>query len=1203
MKLKKLEVSGFKSFLDKTRIDFAGGISAIVGPNGCGKSNVIDAIRWAMGEQSVKQLRGKSKEDIIFAGTDGKPPGNMAEVSLTLLNDNGSAPEEFKDFAEIQVTRRLFRSGDSAYLMNKRPCRLKDIHNLFLGSGMGSRSYAIIQQGNIGAITDADPNERRVFIEEAAGVSRYKARKKEALQKVDSTNQNLLRLNDIISEVDRQMGGLNRQAKKAERYQKIRDKIQKLDVLVNLQKHKDFSKDIDETREMLKSLKDADLAHSTELKKLDAAVEKILLERTQLNNEISRQKSTRFEAQRKIDTLENDLTHLRDQIRQREREIVDLKRAGEELEEKNVRMADEVGESEAETAQLKEQIETIKAELSSEQANLREMKQQTAPLNEKLEQYKKSLMELVAQEARVGNIYQTTTRNRENIERRLKRVDEEVAAAEGKASLLADAEKKVEQELAEHRETLAALNSSIRSLREELEIKAKSLSQQVKEVQTLELKRKEIRSKYLALKKMDENFDWYRDGVKAILKEASSAGGPDQSGVYGIMADILSPSDGYETAVEAVLGEGLQYVIVKDQQVGESSIGFLADNNVGRSGFIPLSSVKSPDCEGKKPEPSALLLNHVEVKPGFEKAADALLGHVVFAPDLREALEIWNRNGVFQTIVTADGHVISEQGIMAGGSKDKLSGILEKKREIRQLETELDGMESVIAKARGVQERIEAEVREMETDLQHQTEEKNYVSQMEIDAEKALFKASEELKTARRHLEIARLEQDQLVGEQTDIDEEMEKYERERDRVARDVKEAQDNVARTTVQIENLSADLEARNEKVVETQLKLTSLQARYENNVGNLRRLKEFQEDGKKRLEQISEDIVAKARRQEKDREGIECKERELAGHYETFKGVDKQLEETEADYKAIDARLKESDQAKSEVEGKREQTLEKLRTVEMQLSQRQMQKENLVSRLEERYNQKFWQMQANYGGMLEEAEVSLEEMEGALQKKREQLRGLGDVNMGAIKEYEQLKTRYDFMIEQRDDLLKAIEDLHKVIRKINRITQEKFMDTFTAINEKMTEVFPRLFEGGGAELMLTDPDKPLESGVEFMISPPGKKLTRLSLLSGGEKALSAIAFIFSIFLIKPASFCLLDEIDAPLDEANVYRFNNLLKMIGESSQIIMITHNKRSMEFSDTLFGVTMEKKGISKLVSVNLNGNGSSGGQAGQNAAMN
>ncbi len=1200
MKLKKLEVTGFKSFMEKTRIEFTHGISAIVGPNGCGKSNVIDAIRWAMGEQSVKQLRGKSMEDVIFSGADGKAAMNMAEVSLTLLNDNGSAPEELRDFSEIQVTRKLYRSGESAYFLNKRPCRLKDIHNLFLGSGMGSRSYAIIQQGNIGAITDANAEERRVFIEEAAGVSRYKARKKEALQKVEATNQNLIRLNDIVSEVYRQMGGLNRQAKKAERYQQIRERIQKLDVLVNLHKHKEFSREIEEIGELLKSLKDADLGHGTELKKLDAAVEDIKLERARLDNEISRQKSTRFETQRRIDALENDLSHLRKQVEQREKEITALQAARSELEIKNRHIAGEVRQSESETVGLNEEIAKAKAELSLEQNDLREMKDRTAPLNERLEQYKKQLMELIGQEARINNIYQTTERNRESVERRLKRIDEEAAEAEKKVSGLVLAERKMEHELAEHRESIASLNSSIRSLREELDIKARSLGQQVKTVQSLELNRKEIRSKFLALKKMDENFEWYKDGVKAVLKEAASGGGGDESGVFGIVADILAPEPGYETAVEAVLGEGLQYVVVRDQKVGESSIEFLTSRNIGRSGFLPMSSVKIPCEEGGKPDSSNLLLNRIRVKPGFEKVAEVLLGNVVVASDLKEALRIWNSNGVIQTVVTADGQVVSEQGVMAGGSRENLSGILEKKREIHELEVLLAQKEEEIVLAKKIQERIEAEVRELETGLQQQIEEKNHTAQMEIDAEKSLFKATEELKGARRHLEIVRLEQDQLAGEQTDIDDEMQKYERERARVSEAVTSAQDNVARTSVQIEELSSELESRKEKVVDVQLRLTSLSARYENNVGNLRRLREFLSDGEKRFGQTAEDIVVKTEKQQRDRRNIEERERALVLLYEAFKGMDKQLEDAESDYQAIDARLKKNDREKSEIENKRSEILEKMRTVEMRLSQRRMQKENLASRLEERYNQKFWQLEAKYGQMLENAEVSPEEMEGSLQRNRDRLERLGDVNTGAIKEYENLKKRYDFLIEQRDDLQGAIQDLHKVIRKINRITQEKFMATFDAINEKMALVFPKLFEGGGAKIVLTEPGNPLDSGVELMIHPPGKTLTRLSLLSGGEKALSAIAFIFSIFLIKPASFCLLDEIDAPLDEGNVYRFNNLLRMIGESSQIIMITHNKRSMEFSDTLFGVTMEKKGISKLVSVNLNGGNGTGEAYGTSA---
>jgi chromosome segregation protein len=673
MKLKKLEVIGFKSFLDKAQIEFPEGISAIVGPNGCGKSNVIDAIRWAMGEQSVKQLRGKSMEDIIFSGADGKPPLNMAEVTLTLLNNNGTSPEEFKDFSEIQVTRRLYRSGESVYQINKRACRLKDVHHLFLGSGMGSRSYAIIQQGNIGAITDAGPDERRVFIEEAAGVSRYKTRKKEALQKVDATNQNLLRLNDVISEVHRQMEGLNRQAKKAERYQKIQDKVCKLDILVHLDKYVKLSREIDETEILLISIKDEDLAHSTQLKMLDAAVEKIKLERSQKTNEISKQKSTRFEIQRRIDTLENDLAHFKQQVAQREKEIENLEAARSELEGRNRHIADEVAQGESEIAQLDEQIVKVRATLESEQKSLLEMKKQVLPLSEKLEQYKKKLLELVAQEARINNIYQTTTQNMESIERRIKRIDEETAIAEKKVIQLSDSEKNARRHLAECRENLVVMDSNIRSLREELEIKAGSLGDQVKLVQTLELSRKENKSKYTALKKMDENFEWYKDGVKAILKYAASKDSQSESGILGIVADVITPDPGYETAVEAVLGEGLQYVLVKDQHIGESSINYLADQKSGRSGFIPLSSLKPLNFNDKKTDNSLMLLSHVHVKKGYEKPLETLLGNTAVVSDLKEALRVWNQNGRGQAIVTVDGNLISEQGVMTGGSKDKLS--------------------------------------------------------------------------------------------------------------------------------------------------------------------------------------------------------------------------------------------------------------------------------------------------------------------------------------------------------------------------------------------------------------------------------------------------------------------------------------------------------------------------------------------------
>jgi chromosome segregation protein len=795
-------------------------------------------------------------------------------------------------------------------------------------------------------------------------------------------------------------------------------------------------------------------------------------------------------------------------------------------------------------------------------------------------------MELVAQEARINNIYLTTTQNMESVERRIKRIDEEAAVAEKKVIQFSDGETAARRHLAECCENMVVIDSNIRCLREELEIKSRSLGDQVKSVQTLELSRKENKSKYTALKKMDENFEWYKDGVKAILKFAASKDLQSESGILGIVADVITPDPGYETAVEAVLGEGLQYVLVKDQQIGESSINYLADQNSGRSGFIPLSSLKPLTFNDEKTDNSLMLLSHVHVKKGFEKALDTLLGNVAVVSDLKEALGVWNQNGRVQTIVTADGHLISEQGVMAGGSKDKLSGILEKKRELQELQNILGLLEEKINLAKKDQEQMEIQVRQLETDLQQQIQEKSHIALMEMEAEKSLFRITEELKSARRHLEIVQLEQDQLIGEQTDMNHEMTKYDKERSEITQAVKAAQDSVSKTSVNIETLSTELESRNQRYVDIQLRLTSLTARFENNQNTLRRLKEFEKDGIKRLEHITGDISIKVEKQKKDQNKIESNEQLLAQLYDNFQGLDQQLESIEADFRVIDSRLKENDDVKAEIETKRKQSLEKLRYLEIEQSQKAIKRDNIVSRLEERYSQKFSRLYEKYCEMLENSDIRSEEMDAALERNRDKLQKIGDVNMGAIKEYEQLKTRYDFLVEQKEDLQKAIQDLHTVIRKINRITQEKFMSTFEAINEKMGEIFPRLFEGGSAKLVLTEPDKPLETGVEFMIHPPGKKLTRLSLLSGGEKALSAIAFIFSIFLIKPASFCLLDEIDAPLDEANVYRFNNLLKMIGESSQIIMITHNKRTMEFSDRLLGVTMEKKGISKLVSVNL-----------------
>ena len=1191
MKLKKLELTGFKSFSEKSSIEFPAGVSAVVGPNGCGKSNIVDALRWVMGEQSVKQLRGKAMEDVIFSGSNGKPPLNMAEVCLTLLNDNGTAPEELKDFTEIMLTRRLYRSGDSGYFINKQPCRLKDIHNIFLGSGLGTKSYSIIQQGNIGAITEAGPEERRFFIEEAAGITRYKTRKKEALSKVQATKQNLLRINDIINEVQKQMAGLKRQVKKAEIYKNYQKRIRELDILISLANFDDYSHKIRQTESLLKDLNDADIEHTSKIKKLDAAVEDIKFQLSQKEQEISEQKSQKFEMHRSIDRIENDLTHLRREMENFSSEAIRLEAARKEIEEKNKNIITEITQIETQNAKLKDNIADVESSLEQERSASQKIRDQLSELTKRLENYKTHLMELVAKEARYKNIYQNAASNKENIKRRLKIIDEEEVRAKKKLKETQKYSIKAEKHLKELKLEIADLNERIEIKQEGLELKSRELGNKVKLVQTIELEKNKLKSKFNALKKMADNFEWYKDGVKAIMKKylnkETTNSSLENNAILGLMADIIEPEPSFETAVEAALGESLQYILVKDQKTGLDAINYLQSNSAGRSGFIPVSSIKNTGHNlSENSNTQKYLLKHIAVKPGFEKIAESFLENVIVATNIEEAITINKSDDNCQTIVTKNGDIISSKGILIGGSKDNLSGILAKKQELKELEGRIEMINKKLESTSLEKKGLESEVRLIESELQKLIENKNKSIQNKIEAEKRLYKANEDEKYAQKHLEITSLEQEHLMGEEIDIDEEMAKYNKELEEITSEVENAQHKVTETSEKISSASDEMENFNQRIMDLKLKLTALNAGIENNYNTLKRLEEFKDEGIKQFKQLSVEINKKHQNKTNSKQKIQEYEKTLPVMYNDMARLEQGLERNEADYHAIDDSLKENDNIITKIQDEREKTLQKIRLLEIERSQRYIKRENIANHLESAYRISLSDLRSELRDKAEKQDMSIDEMEVELSGLKVKIASISDVNLGAIKEYEQLKERFNFLSEQRDDLVKAIDDLNKVIKKINRITQEKFIKTFDLVNEKLNEVFPRLFDGGTAQLVLTEPAKPLETGVEFMIHPPGKKLTRMSLLSGGEKALSAIAFIFSIFLIKPACFCIMDEIDAPLDEANVFRFNNLLKIIGEKSQIVMITHNKKSMEFADTLFGITMEKKGISKIVSVNL-----------------
>ncbi len=1192
MRLKRLEIIGFKSFPDKCTIDFPAGISAIVGPNGCGKSNIIDAIKWVMGEQSIKQLRGKSMGDVIFSGTEKRLQLNMAEVSLTLSNDTPDTVEAgLSQLTEIMITRRLFRSGESAYLINKQPCRLKDIHNVFLGSGMGARSCAIVQQGNIGAITDAAPEERRTYIEEAAGVTRYKTRKNEAISKVNSTNQNLLRLNDIIDEIKKQMNSLRRQARKAMRYKDFRDGLKTSDILVSVYYHELYTSQITGTRNLLSEIKEKDSTHAFELQKLTAALDKIKSDRFSKDQIILQKKSEKTDAEKTVDKLKNDLKYLRNEEKRLYAEITGLDAAIIDLEAKNQKLKDEIAEESVKRKNLGIEIEENKISLGEKTSETQEIQTQLSQLQKTLEEQKKQLMGLMAQKAKYQNIFKNAESNKENLSQRIKRIRKDEAELSEKITKLKKTASDAKETLQDITDARESIRQRIAEKKERLDDQSTQLGKQIKTVNILLNDRNKAKSEFMALKKMDDNYEWYKDGVKAVMTQqninSDNSSSAENNGILGITADGLEPKPGFEIALEAALGESLQYIVIKDQEAGLASINYLKQSNTGRSGFIPITALKKTSKEISQPDPNLpLLINHVTVKAGYEEMFTELLEGVAVAEDFEAALKLCTPANGYCKVVTKNGDAISSNGIMVGGSQDKLSGIYKKKLELKQLSNTLTELDTALESGQKVQTNLESAVKQLEMEIQKLTVQKMNFEKESIDAEKKHFQASESLKHTLSHYEIISLEKEKLLGEKTDIEDEISAHDAALSEISKNEESAELEIKKITDRISSLSSQIKAFNQSEMDLKLSLTKFNAELENTTKTLNRLKEFQTEGLKQTEQIKKDIIIKTQKSEQAADEIEAAEKKLSNTLESLNSINMELKEHDADYQNIVEEISKTDNTINQTRSIIEEAQGKVHQLELELSGFNIKRENVVNRFLDRYSQSFSQSLTDFRETVQSEDFSIEKTEAALASFRKKIDRIGDVNLGAIEAYEEQKTRHDFLMQQRDDLVEAIDDLQSVIKKINRITQKLFMEMFHSINEQFKAMFPRLFAGGSAWLELTQPNNPLETGVELMIHPPGKKVTRLSLLSGGEKALSAIAFIFSIFLINPASYCLLDEIDAPLDEANTNRFNELLKIIGEKSQIIMISHNKRSMEFSDMLFGVTMGESGVSKLVTVDI-----------------
>lgn len=1193
MRIKQLEIIGFKSFPDKCRIEFPPGISAVVGPNGCGKSNIIDAIKWVMGEQSIRQLRGKSMGDVIFAGSGKRPPVNMAEVSLTLSNDGTASLDVLDLYTEIMITRRLYRSGESEYLLNRRPCRLKDILNIVLGSGMGSKSCAIVQQGNIGAITDASPEERRAFIEEAAGVSRYKIRKNEAVAKVNAAGQNLLRLNDIIEEIKKTMNALSRQAARARRFQELRDRYRLADTLVSVYYHEKYSSRMEATRDLARDLMEKDVQHGKQLEELLASLEKLNSERSRQDADISQKRSILSDTQRHIDRVETQLTHSKAEETRFFDEIRELESALVRLADKNRQIIAEITEESEKLDRQNARTDEISTTIAHEDLKSTTIAEELNGLKRQSEEAKKHLITLLTRKTRIEDIVAHARSTRATIAQRLKRLEEENQKSGRTISELEkkrfDAAANMEHRIAERNDIIARITRT-KTL---LDGQIASLAGQVRDATSLQNERNKARSRYTTLKRMDDNHEWYKDGVKAIMSQkGTTANDPDNApakGIAGIAGDVIEPEPGFEFAVEAVLGEALHYILIHDTSAGIASINHLKARNAGRSGFIPVSLV--PENPGHLPAPSGSvphdpLLNHIAIQPGYENPVRALLEHVMVVDDFDSAIALWRSNGEVHKIVTRNGDIITRNGIMIGGSRDKLSGIYEKKRELKDLGRTIADLDAALDMARKTQEGMEDAVKHLENDISRSTIEKNDLDRKILDAEKHLYTIEETLKHAIYQHDVIHLENEKLAGEKTEVEGALAEHDQTLSGLQQETALLEIRIADLTSRISEVEQQLKEFDRRRMDLKLELTRLSAERDSTDRTLTRLTSFQADAVKQARRIQEDIDLKHAKRNAAVHQIHEMEIDLEIRRNRFNSISQQVKTGENDLAAMAVRIREHDVAVSEARKNVEDIREKNHQLELEFSRFQLQRDNIINRFLERYAESFDQMVLMHRETVLGTDFSIETMEAELADFRNKMDQIGDVNLGAIESFEAEKQRHDFLVQQRDDLTAAMDDLQNVIRKINRVSQQLFLEMFNKINEKFKGLFPKLFPGGEAWLELTAADSPMDTGVELMIHPPGKKVSRLSLLSGGEKALSAIAFIFSLFLINPSSYCLLDEIDAPLDDANIFRFNELLKIIGKDAQIIMITHNKRSMEFSDVLFGVTMGESGVSRIVSVDI-----------------
>lgn len=1198
MRFKSLEVYGFKSFANKTVVHFEPGVTAIVGPNGCGKSNISDSIRWVLGEQSAKSLRGSSMEDVIFNGSSAKEAVNFAEVSLTLSNEAKLLPI---DYEEVTLTRRLHRSGESEYLINKNPVRLKDIHELLMGTGIGTESYAIIEQGKMDVILNSKPDERRAIFEEAAGITKFKAKKKEALRKLEQTDANLLRVNDIIQEVKRQIGSIERQAKKAESYKAEFERMKKLELSVASKEFLTFesrrqSKESEladlkekeqDCRLSLEAVEDACHAAREALAAVDDSLRASDAEAASAAADIRQNQDRVLLNRERIGELAERRENLSRQIETARRRVEEFRREHDNLQLEFDLTLKEEAEGQAFLASVEtafNQIENfITASLGEEEA----AKAKLSELAEKKTQIQNDLARLNAELASLAARLRRLRDEEETVGGEFHRAEEAAAAA---ARVLSDEESRLASQSAqiEKKESRVAEVGASNAGTEEA-------------LGALSVEESALRSKLEFLEDLRQRHEGFLGGVKALLDERSS--NAHLGGMVGLLADALKVEKGFELAVEAALESYLQAVLFRSSDDVLLAADFLRPLGKGRA--LLLSVDFSGGAAGTDGIAADSILNHVgtDGEAAVGDVLKKLVGNVYVVDDPRRAYELSraHREAVF---VTRSGERFEGELVMGGSLSSQAdvaligrdSRIRDAAEELERLKASIIEKTAALAAGRAEEETLKSAIESLKEDI--------LSSQVSISDRRAKLSHVEETKNRLAgELDEIRREAAQLGAEEKSLIDGEKSLNQDFFLLAEEDKRLGEAVLGFRASVREKAAEKEALLVKLAETRSKqshCTAKREKIEKDKGWILQSISGEESQAALYEKESEDAGNKKAALESENASLETALAELSQKRDE---ILRQVEGIRLERESTAARLAESEKTREEKEAFLKTALERVHAFELENAQLRFEIDRLKERIYNAYQIDLAVQEGiaetNAGaGEAASGPVDVEAVKAEIQQIREKLNRMGPVNLVAIEEFDEMRQRYEFLTQQEKDLIQAKDDLHKAIQKINRTTRELFIDTFQKVQKHFTEYYRLLFGGGSAELVLLDQDDVLESGIEIVARPPGKKLQNISLLSGGEKALTAVSLLFSLFKVKPSPFCILDEIDAPLDETNVDRFCGVLKDFIGGSQFILITHNKRTMNLADAMYGVTMAETGISKIVSVKFsdrakthaNGNG-------------